>query len=389
MKKLLSLLAIVLLVVSACKEPEPIDPVDPDPVLQIPSTYSFERDGESTVSYSGQTQRLDMMDEMTTYLKSGDKLNAVIDAARLQAMYANEAGAEFTGTYEKNIKSKTFADDVDFFMGWMTAMDEASDLQQEAAEGKAGFLSETYGTGTPATVDNAGYLVNENGIEFKQVIQKGLMGACFYYQAMEVYLTADRMGEIGNDENAEGKSYTNMEHYFDEAFGYFGVEPDFPGNTEVRYWGKYCQTRNDGGGSGRFTYSDLSKTIMDAFLKGRAAIAAKDYDARDAALEVVAHSWEKVIGSTAADYLNRAKSDQNPPTWKRHHYLSEAIGFLLSLKYNFDGGSSKINRQSSAAGIEKALDIIGPETDLWALTDADLDNAINEIINAFPDGVIE
>lgn len=385
MNRILLSLALLTLLLAACTDPDPIEPQ-----LEVPTTYSFMRDGVSTVSYEGQTQRLDMMDELAAYLATGDQLNATVDADKILAMFANTEGADFTGSYTKDIQSKTYADDVNFFTQWIEAMAAASELQQEASEGIAGFLSETYGTATPPTVDNAGYLVDANGIEFKQVILKGLMGACFYYQAMEVYLSADRMGELGNDVNAEGEPFTDMEHYFDEAFGYFGVPVDYPLNTEgIRHWGKYTQARNDGSGSGRFTYPGINQTIMDAFLRGRAAVAAKAYPARDSAIEIIAHTWEKIAASTAADYLERAKSSNNPETYQRHHYLSEAIGFTLALKYHFEGGNSKVARQSNTDNIDTVLALIGPETNLWTLTDADIDSAIKEIITAFPAGVIE
>ncbi|MEL6670705.1 MAG: DUF4856 domain-containing protein [Bacteroidota bacterium] len=358
--------------------------------LEIPSTYVFERDGQSTVVYSGQTERLDMMDEMSNYMKGTRSLTGTVDGARLLAMYANEAGADFSGTYAKDLKSKSFSNDVSFFETWMTEMGTASQKGTEAADGTSGFLSETYGTGTPATADNAGYLVDANGIEYQQVIEKGLMGAVFFYQAMEIYLSSDRMGEIGNDDVEDGKTYTLMEHYFDEAFGYFGVPVDYPATTDgVRYWGKYTQARNDGTGTGRFTYPGINQTLSDAWRKGRAAIVAKDYTARDEAIDVIVSNWEKVIASTAADYMERAKDSRSPSQYKKHHYLSEAIGFSLALKYHFEGGNGLVAPKFDKAKLDASLAIVGPTTNLWTLTDAQLDEAIGNLISAFSNGVIE
>ena len=45
----------------------------------VPTTYVFQdADGNSTVSYSGQTERLDQLSEIVTYVKSG--ISGVIDA---------------------------------------------------------------------------------------------------------------------------------------------------------------------------------------------------------------------------------------------------------------------------------------------------------------------
>ena len=49
------LLALIgLLVFSACKDPEV-------PQIEVPATYNFERNGQSSVSYTGQTDRLNQL----------------------------------------------------------------------------------------------------------------------------------------------------------------------------------------------------------------------------------------------------------------------------------------------------------------------------------------
>ena len=51
------------------------------------------------------------------------------------------------------------------------------------------------------------------------MIEKGLMGACFASQ-----MTSNYLAGISSDDNIEivdGKYYTEMEHHWDEAYGYF------------------------------------------------------------------------------------------------------------------------------------------------------------------------
>lgn len=357
-----------------------------DDTLKVPTTYVFERDGQTTVNYEGQTQRLNMLEEMGAYMAETRSLGTTVDANTLKAMYANE-NSPFSATYTKNLKSKTFQADVAFFESWMERMATHSQLNQNAAPGQAGVLNEEYPQA--GSSQSAGYLVDENGIEHHQIIEKGLMGAVFYYQAMEVYLSQDRMGQLGNDDLSEGQAYTNMEHYFDEAFGYFGVPVDFPVSQQgVRFWGKYCNNRNNDQ-EGRFGFQGINEEIMEAFRKGRAAIVQKEYEARDEAILKVQNLWERVIGGTAANYLERSLSSDNPPTYRKHHYLSEAIAFMLSLKYKFDGGNSKNPRYSNAQLVEEALAIIGPETNLWDVTDADINAAISKLQEAFPQGELQ
>lgn len=377
-------LLLVSLCFTACEDD------DSTATLEIPATYEFVRDGATSVSYSGQTERLDMMTALDAYMATTKSLGNVVEETTLHNMYGNRNNP-FTTTFAKNLLSKTFASDTTFFKTWMSEMAIASAATVNAQDGVAGHLNEEFpAAGTTAS---AGYLVNEKGIEYQQIIAKGLMGAVFYYQAMEVYLTQERMGEVGNDEVAADKNYTNMEHYFDEAFGYFGIPTDFnDGDVEAsadrgRYWGKYCIARHTDV-NGRFGYAGINSEIMEAFKKGRGAIVAKDYVARDEAIASLSATWEKVIGSTAADYLERALSTNEAATYKRHHYMSEAIGFMLALKYKFDGGQAKFPRNSDATKINEALAIIGLDTNLYNVTDDNLTAAIDLIIAAFPAGVI-
>ena len=55
-------------------------------------------------------------------------------------------------------------------------------------------------------------LVDENGREFKRIIEKGLMGATFYNQIVNNYLTSSKIGSAVDNEtidSANGKYYIN------------------------------------------------------------------------------------------------------------------------------------------------------------------------------------
>ena len=97
----------------------------------------------------------------------------------------------------------------------------------------------------------------------------------------------------------EGKSYTNMEHYWDEGFGYlYGLEPNpeipaFGGSADVLL-NKYL---------GKSQFAEEQKLIYDAFIMGRAAIVAKNYTVRDAQAKIIQINISKVIGEKAHDYL--------------------------------------------------------------------------------------
>jgi hypothetical protein len=194
------------------------------------------------------------------------------------------------------------------------------------------------------------------------------------------------MGTTGNADLVSGENHTEMEHYFDEAFGYFGVPTDFPSLAtidEARFWGKYCDKRNDG------LYPGINDEISLAFRTARAAIVAKDYDARDAAIQSVQQKWSVVIAASAVDYLNQAHSSSANAEYKRHHVMSEAIGFMLALKYHFNNGNSKFPPHYSYTHIGHALMEIGPTTNLYGITDTEIESAIHHIKMAFPSGEIK
>ncbi|MGB1316592.1 MAG: DUF4856 domain-containing protein [Flavobacteriales bacterium] len=349
--------------------------------LDVPATYSFTRNGSSTVSHSGQTQRLDMLALMTSYMKSSNTVGSpALDAQALKDMFANENDPFSGQTYTKNLKSKCFTSDVSMFEGFMDDLATASQAAGTASEGTAGVLVE--GSSDPTV----GYRVNANGVELTQVIEKGLMGSVFFYQAMETYLTAERMGTTGNSDLEEGENHTSMEHYFDEAFGYFGIPNDYPNAATIedaRFWGKYCNKREEG------LYSGINNEIATEFRTARAAIAAKDYDARDEAIQTIQQKWAIVIAASAVDYLNEAHSSAGTYEYQRHHVMSEAIGFMLALKYHFQNGNSKYPPHFTYTHVGHALMEIGPNTNLYTITDANIESAIHHLKMAFPSGEIK
>ena len=65
----LSLLCIALATLSSCTK-------DDGNLTDVPATYEFSRNGASTVDYSGQTERLDMLAQLVNYLKSANTVGS-------------------------------------------------------------------------------------------------------------------------------------------------------------------------------------------------------------------------------------------------------------------------------------------------------------------------
>ncbi len=332
---------------------------------QIPTTYNF-----TNVSYTGQTARLAMLTELSTLVKTANTPSAAaLDATVLKNMYRNE-NAPFAesalNTSGKQIKDKTAAIAQDAIEGWLEAVATASaSTAASASSGAAGIVTNNAGDKT--------YLLNANGLELAQVIEKGIMGACLYYQATAVYLGEGKMN-VDNETVTAGEG-TAMEHHWDEAFGYFGVPTDFPVNTTgIVYWGKYSNSRN--------TLLATNGDLMNAFLKGRAAISNKDIDTRDLAIADVRRVWELVCASTAVSYLNVAKNNIGVDAGTYHHAASEAYAFVWSLKF---GGAPRATSSQVDALLVLLADSADPlDANLYATTASDIQGVIDALVGYYP-----
>lgn len=345
------------------KDPDP-QPT-PEPSYTVPGQYSFEdENGNSTVSYTGQQQRLDMLSEMVTYMKSANTLGVEVEAQTLRNMFANDGytwednqNIGLNGT-TKQLKNKCFEFHRDRFENWMDELAIASQSILPGSNGTAGVVVST-------TNPTKSYLNDANGRELGQMITKGLMGAVMYYQATSYYLSDAKIGNGVDNATpvnpAEGKYYTAMEHHWDEAFGYFGVPVNFPNEESDRFWGKYC--------NGRDALLGTNNRMMNAFLTGRAAISNGDMDNKETQIARVQAAWQDVCAGTAIHYLNSAKANFGDDAL-RNHALSEAYGFIMSLMYN-DGGDF------SSTQVDTALDMMGDN--FYEITVEDINSTLNYV----------
>lgn len=331
------------------------------PPINVPATYVFtDANGNSTVSYSGQTDRLNQLSEMTTKMKTGT--SATVDAQVLKDMFANvgnNGNGNFSFTATKQLKNKCFAADVATFEGWM------DDLATASASNATTAASGTAGTLTSGTKK---YLFDANGREHVQFIEKGLMGAVFMYQALNVYFGTDKM-DVDNAsavDAANGKYYTRMEHHFDEAFGYFGVPVDFPTSPSNRFWGKYCNKQD--------ATLNSNSDMMTSFKFGRAAISGKNMTSRDAAILNIRKEWEDISAYQAMAYLDASIGYFGNDNAKLLHALSEAYAFAWNLRY-----APESTRRMTPTEHSALMNLF--KTNFWDMTVADM-NAVKNAIDA-------
>jgi hypothetical protein len=367
MRKYFSLGLTVALLIGAtsCEK----DQVSVDETLAVPTAYNFERSGKSSVSYSGQTDRLNQLTEMKTLLQLADA-GSIVNEADLLAMYENTNGdgnGNFSFSSSKQLLNKTFDLDQTYFQGMLKSAAAASKNGNsgiQAAKGKSGLI--TRGS------KNATILVDEKGFEFTQMFEKGLMGGVFYYQIVNVYLTDDKIGDAVDNVTVDtAKNYTDMEHHWDEAFGYFGAPVDFEsmytGTDSPRYWAKYSNTVD--------VVLSMNTDMMGAFKTGRTAIVANKHDTKlTEATKVNAH-FNTLIAATAIHYANQAKAitDQGDLL----HVLSECYAFTRALRY-----ANQDNRYMTPSEVD-ALLTASFGADLWSITAADLDALITALSTTY------
>ncbi len=367
-----------------------------------PATYEFTRDGVSTVSFSGQTTRLNQVDAIYNYLnfKDEDGGKPVFKTeAELKSMFADGDGF-MTGTLNgtgKKVRSKTGSGcntttgaSVQVFMDnllkeFATELGSTTEYNRDAVSGTSGRIAYT---SDPSKVIH----VNSKGHELDQLFVKGLIGGMALDQIVNNYILPCKLDAPGyRDENdagttASGKNYTNMEHKWDEGFGYlYGQEPDVtradlgsaPGGEGTLLM-KYFKKINADQVSGAKSGDPMGQIVFDAFKLGRAAIVAGNYEVRDAQANIIKVHLSKVIAFKAVDYLESYMSKMaGGDTGYAFHALSEGYGFIQSLQFTNDGTDKPY---FSGAEVDAMLANLG---DFWNIDNAKLNSMISTIKSKF------
>ena len=349
--------------------------------VEIPYSYEFARAGKSTVSYSGQTSRLNMADELyaalnTNTFTKAQMLEMFNDGTGFADATLNSSGKKMGNkTAGSPLASATvkplfdamitdFADNV--IPNWAT----------DAANGQAGVLTDAART----------IHVNAKGHEIDQTFIKGIIGAMNVDQIINNYITpyqldsGTRTSDNDNNTLSSGKDYTDMEHKWDEGFGYLygqeadatrldlGVSPTGNGTTLNKYF-KKINTSNQAG---------IGIKVFDAFRKGRAFIVAKQYDKRDQQAKIIKEELSKVIAYKAVDYINGYMSKiEAGNTADAFHALSEAYGFVMSLQFTNDGTDSAYFSNSEVNGFLTLMD------NFWTVQNSDLESIRDQVKDKF------
>jgi hypothetical protein len=306
----LSMLSAVLILASSCKNNKTDNPT---PTYTIPTTYNF-----TNANFADATTRLGMVTEMSNLMKNAT--TGVLDGQKLKDMFANANAPFATAGYNTSglqVKDQCFTLLQTDVSNYIDSLVKVSKSGVPASRGVAGV-------GASSAAPTSKYALTANGVNYAQVFNKSIMGGLITYQIVN-YMTAGISSSVDNTTVIAGKG-TAMEHNWDMAFGYWGVPIDFPTNkTGAKLWGSYS-TQVDSG-------FKANKILMDAFLKGRAAISNKDNATRDQQATIILQTFEKLTGAAALQEVKEVKESISDNI-ARNSRLSECYGFVYSLKYN-------------------------------------------------------
>jgi hypothetical protein len=393
--------------------------VDVDDLLDYYDFESKNMPGESAVSYSGQVARQILISDLFKFIGANlsdatefdtngafanreavmDSLNSYFDVAdyavasqrpllTTTAPSAQSVLADISSS-SKNLVGKIAGEDPkgqhkDWnteFEGWGA---KGSTTPAELVRTFFGMLADNAETQLNGTVrqdpfgnDITNISLTTDGRDLRQLIQKFLTMSVSFSQGVDDYLDDDTDGKgLLSDHTDTSEAYTDLEHQFDEGFGYFGAARDYLSYSDEEIAGKggrdnwqgYYDTNGDGaidfnseynfGHSTNAAKRDLGATVatdftleaMNAFLQGRkllnetAGVALTDvqktelYGYRDIAVL----TWEKAIAATVVHYINDVTADLNSigtddfsySTLAKH--WSEMKGFALGLQFNED-----------------------------------------------------
>ena len=394
-----------------CSSPAKNDP------LQVPVTYHFESrfGSEASVSYSGQSFRhvlmLDLtqrIDGLTTRIDDGTLTPTTGQVVAELNFYfdfdGDTAGGEAHGVrtdpqvkqtaYQdiasgKNLVGKLAGNDVkgqhkdwaSALVGWQApGVNTPESLILHWFEAVEALALDRVGPNPPKGPNNQVIkeaYISPEGLDYKQLVQKFLGGAIAYSQGADDYLDDDLEGKGLRSDNVaavEGKGYSELEHAWDEGFGYFGAARDYSEYTDDEAAGKggrsgWSEGYHDTDADGRIDLlteynfghavnaakrdrdssvaTDFSGSAMKALIEGRHIIASaqgalsaeqmdKLIDARNRALQ----AWESAIGATVVHYINEVlvdmgKFDTADYSFEDHaKHWSELKGFALAFQFS-------------------------------------------------------
>jgi hypothetical protein len=399
----------------------------------MPMTYAFTNsyftpEASNSVSYTGQTARQILIADMAYYMSNvlTDKATNTVSSVTADLEFfikGTDANVTDTlvGTWIKNAANVTLKDAKTYgdistgknldgkiaggngrgggetskligseFFGWSEGSPALpidvvniwiAKQAELASDGVAVQVTDATGAISSANVNT-----DAHGRNYRQLMQKFLMGAVNFSQATNDYFKTDFASKLTTDDGgASPKNYSQGEHKFDEGFGYYGAARDNLHYTDLEVRAKsgrdawksgHHDTNGDGmidvrseynmahsqncakrdaGSAGGPNPTDFSTEVMTSIIAARQIIsnasnklAPELTSTEDLKLQEhiknASVAWEKCIAATAVHYVNDLIADMseykegkpgslsNFETVAKH--WSELKGFVMSLQFS-------------------------------------------------------
>ena len=352
------------------------DDTPTDNTVTAPEKYDFKREGSSTVNFEDQTTTIEKVGEFIEAFSNKEltyeQIIAKFEDPKSRVASSHDYFSENT-TYANEVKKR--------FEDWVKSQvdDVFANWDESAEKGKAGQI---------ARGEKHAH-VTAKGFELNQVVMKGLIGALFTDQMLNHYLSPDVLDTGDNKTKndaatvVDGKKYTEMEHNWDQAYGYiYGASADAtdPNPTigeDDSFLNKYT-----GKVDGDDDFKGVAENIWNAFKLGRAAIVAHDYEVRNKQAEIIRENISKVIAVRAVHYLQEGKKLLNPDKMgPACHDLSEGYGFVFSLQFTRKPGTDA--PYFTKVEVDAFLTQLESGNGFWDVTAETLDEISDKIAKKF------
>jgi hypothetical protein len=314
-----SFLSLVAFVSSCSKDHEPSIPG-----YTVPTTYNF-----TNFNDSASLKLLLMADQIGAKINTANTTpNTVVNARQLKDMFNNVNGYFIDSSLKLNggglrLADYTSAAATTDLMNYFDSIGLYSQSAAAAGQGVAGVAASSVSPGKK-------FLLSPNGVFYSQVVKKLIHGGVAQYSINR--LLTDSISSAVDNNTVVAGSGTAMEHHWDLAFGLFGAPVSFPAvTTGLKYLAGYSNQVEAGLGS--------NEKIMNAYLKGRAAISAKDMTTKQTQATIILKTLDSL--DAAAIVQEMKETDANIDAGDAvaaYGTLSESLGFVRNLKYNTSSG---------------------------------------------------
>jgi hypothetical protein len=349
--KLILFLAVVALGFTSCTEDED------DVILNIPGNY----DGASYTANTTQenTYYADLSD-LAAEMKNGRTPNNTVLASSLETIFNKNL---------TNIVSSEIKTDMGNFF---------TKIAQSSGKEWNNNTGGTFG----------GYLFDNYGVEYEQMVEKGLFAAAFYNRASQILNNTTSTADV------------------DKVVALLGAHPDFPNSNNAtkhanpdRFGAVYLARRDKNDGSGFYTNTKAGLIKLQAAVKE----GDKFPNEKNDAIAQIRKNWEEGLAATAINYLHAmisvatASSVNAADSARLLHSYGEGVAFIYGFKgvnaaerkitnaqidnylsiLNYPGNANQnamsflADRAGNAAKIQQALDLI---KSIYGFTDAQVND---------------